>query len=90
MPNVSYSGSLTCPNCHASVLYDPQSETVQCPYCNSYVSVSAATGESEAMRMERMRLNAQMKAAQMQQELRQEAVVEQKAKIFRKSPSAWR
>ena len=51
--------SAVCSNCGGKLDIDNSKDNVVCPYCGTNYSVSELTGESDAVRIEKIKLNAQ-------------------------------
>ncbi len=56
--------SVTCSNCGAQFDVNTLQENVACPYCGTKYEVSDLLNESDAVRIERIKLNAQQKSEQ--------------------------
>ncbi len=51
--------STICSNCGGQLDVDSYKDTVECPYCGTSYAVSELTGESDAVRIEKIKTNAQ-------------------------------
>ena len=93
--------SIVCPNCRAALAVNPGDPTVKCAYCGTVISTAAALGESDALRIEKMRADTYREVEHKKQEneslrlkyereLEKSRMAEEKAEKFRKSKlSKW-
>lgn len=62
MSDIKENVSVKCPHCGGSVKTEAETETVVCPFCETTLNVSELLGESDAVKIEKMKAKAAMDA----------------------------
>ena len=81
--------SLTCSKCGGQIDINPSEEIAECPYCKTKYGVSTLLEESDAVRIEKMKINNQQKIEQEKLKYEKEKNIKQEEKdevtTFKKS-----
>ena len=77
--------SVLCSGCGGQIEIDPAQKTVECPYCGTHYSVADLLGESDAVRIEKIRSETKLKQARMRYAAQEERNQKENLKTFKRS-----